>query len=39
MKIDPHTCARAGMRIFAFAPIFYVLFLFAADLGTILASN
>lgn len=38
MKNDPHTCNSAGMRIFALDPIFYVFVLFAAVLGTILAS-
>ena len=33
MKNDPRTCVRAGMRIFAFDPIFYVLFLFTAVFG------
>lgn len=39
MGKSPRTCIKADMRIFAFDPIFYVLFLFAAVLGTILASH
>jgi hypothetical protein len=36
---NPHAYARAGMRIFFIDPISYVLFLFSAILGTILASD
>lgn len=36
---DSHTCVRAGMRLFTLDPIFYVLFLYAAVLGTIQTSD
>lgn len=39
MRIDLRTCFRASTQIFPFDPIFYVLFLFAAVLGTILTSD